>query len=106
MTTPVDIGTLIERTPGVVGGRPRIAGTRMPVATIAHYWLAGNAAEQIVDRVFPHLDLAQVHAALAYYFANRQELDAEMEAEQAEYERLAAESIKQGGGPPWLQDRR
>jgi hypothetical protein len=32
----------------------------------------------------PHLDLAQVHAALAYYHANREELDAQMQAEEAE----------------------
>ena len=37
-----------------------------------------------------HLNLAQVHAALAYYHANRAEIDAELAEEEAEYDRLAS----------------
>ena len=35
------------------------------------------------------MSLAQVHAALAYYHANREEIDANLEAEQRLYEELA-----------------
>jgi uncharacterized protein (DUF433 family) len=75
MGTPVDIGTLIVKTPGIVGGRPRIDGTRMPVQQVAILWQRGQTAEDIVDRIYPGLSLAQVHAALAYYFANREDID-------------------------------
>ena len=34
--------------------------------------------------------MAQVHAAIAYYHANREAMDAEMAAEEAEYDRLSA----------------
>lgn len=40
----------------------------------------GLIPEEIV-RKFGHLSLAQVHAALAYYHANRAEIDADLEAE-------------------------
>jgi hypothetical protein len=39
----------------------------------------------------PHLDLAQVYAALSYYYANRAEMDAAMAAEEAEADRLERE---------------
>ena len=47
----------------------------------------GLAAEDIADQ-YPHLTSAQVHAALAYYHANREEVEAELAAELAEAERL------------------
>ena len=73
---------MIEATPGFVGGRPRIAGTRTSVQCIAIENLMGNSAEEIVaDR--PHLTLAQVHAALAYYWANKAEIDADIAADEA-----------------------
>jgi uncharacterized protein (DUF433 family) len=87
----VDIGTLIEKTPGVVGGRPRIAGSRIAVDHIAMLWRRGYSAEDIVSSVYEHLDLAGVHAALAYYFANRDEIDRSIREEEELGERLAAE---------------
>jgi len=48
MTTAVDIGTLIVRTPGTCGGRPRIAGTRITVEKIAIDFNAGMTPQQIV----------------------------------------------------------
>jgi hypothetical protein len=40
---------------------------------------------------FPHLNLAQVHAALAYYHANRDEIEADIAAEEAEATKLEQE---------------
>jgi uncharacterized protein (DUF433 family) len=56
------------------GGKPCIAGTRIRVWDI-HVWhnLRGQAPEQIVAE-FPQLTLADVHAALAYYFDHREEI--------------------------------
>ena len=41
-----------------------------------------------IARKFGHLSLAQVHAALACYHANQDEIDADLEAEALEAEAL------------------
>jgi uncharacterized protein (DUF433 family) len=102
MAAPIDIGTLIECTPGVVGGRPRIAGTRMPVDVIASYWKQGHSAEEIVATIFTDLGLAGVHAALAYYLANREAVDRRAMEDEINERIAAAESLRQGDGPPDL----
>ena len=100
MSTAVDIGALIVRTPGTLGGRPRIDGTRIGVHAIAIEVVEfGVSPERIVsEEYWPYLSLAQVHAALAYYFANREELDAAIAAEDRLYEELAAEAKGNGQG--------
>ncbi len=90
MTSIVDIGTLIVQTPELSGGRPRLAGTGVTVRRIVGWYKLGLTAEQIADQ-FGHLSLAQVHAALAYYHANREEIESGMAAEEAESERLERE---------------
>lgn len=100
-TTAIDIGTLITRTPGVVGGRPRIAGTRMPVLRISVLHNSGMSPEEIVSH-YGHLTLAQVHAALAYYYANKAEIDADLEAEERLYEELASKHKSLNGPIPDL----
>ena len=92
MTTAIEIGTLIVRTPGTCGGRPRIAGTRITVENIAIDFNAGMSPQQIIDER-PHLTLAQVYAALTYYYANKKQIDAEIATENAEWERLEADSM-------------
>ncbi|HEX6985904.1 MAG TPA: DUF433 domain-containing protein [Planctomycetaceae bacterium] len=64
----------IAVTPGVCGGRPRIAGTRIRVQDVAvlHERL-GKTADEIVA-AYPSLGLADVHAALAYYFDHRDDV--------------------------------
>jgi uncharacterized protein (DUF433 family) len=44
-------------------------------------------AEEIAEQ-YPHINLAQIYAALAYYHANRTEIDRELEAETADFLRL------------------
>jgi uncharacterized protein (DUF433 family) len=90
MSTTTDIGTLIAQSPGVCGGRPRIAGTGVSVRTIVGYHKTGETPEEIAVQI-PHLTLAQVHAALAHYYANRDEMDAAMAAELKESEQLEQE---------------
>lgn len=90
MTQVVDIGTLIVRTPEIRGGRPRIAGTGVTVRRIVGWYKLGLSPEEIADRI-GHLSLAQVHAALAYYHANREEIEADIAAEEIEAERLERE---------------
>jgi uncharacterized protein (DUF433 family) len=41
-----------------------------------------------IARKFSHLSLGQVYAALAYYHANKAEIDADLDAEERETEPL------------------
>ena len=89
MATVTETGTLITRVPGVCGGRPCIAGTRMPVRSIAIWHNTGNSPEEIA-RQFSHLSLSQIQSALTFYFANKAEIDQDIEDEDREATRLAA----------------
>ncbi len=90
MATATDIGTLIVRSPEIRGGRARIAGTGVTVRRIAGWYTMGLSPEEIA-RELPHISLAQVYAALAYYHANRNEIEAEIAADEADYDRLERE---------------
>ena len=94
MAVVTDIGTLIIRTPEIRGGRPHIAGTGVTVRRIVGWYKQGLNPQQIADK-FGHLSLAQVHAALAYYYANQEEIEADIAAEEAEAERLEREHYLQ-----------
>jgi uncharacterized protein (DUF433 family) len=64
----------IEVTPGIAGGKPRVAGHRITVQNIAvwHERL-GKTADEIADDY--DLTLGEVYAALSYYFDHREEID-------------------------------
>ena len=95
MSAVTDIGTLITRTPGLRGGRPHIAGTGVSVQRIATWYQLGVRPEDIPARI-GHLTQAQVFAALAYYFANREEIDADIAEEEAEADYLQAKYASGG----------
>ena len=87
----VEIGSLVSRTQGVKGGRPCVAGTGVTIKRIAGWHCLGMTPEDIAAQ-YGHLSLAQVHAALAYYHANREEIDTDLRDESAEYDRLSREA--------------
>ncbi|NDJ59912.1 MAG: DUF433 domain-containing protein [Chloroflexi bacterium] len=64
----------IEATPGVCGGKPRIAGRRITVQNIVVLYRYGQWS---VERIAAELNLkrSQVHAALAYYDDHRDLID-------------------------------
>ena len=64
----------IEITPGTLGGKPRIAGHRISVQDVViwHNEL-GYTVEKIAEDY--NLSLADVHAALAYYYDHKEEVD-------------------------------
>jgi uncharacterized protein (DUF433 family) len=72
------LGLHIEVGSEVCAGQPRIAGTRIRVQDIAvlHERL-GLSVDEIVSR-YPHLTLAGVYSALAYYHDHRAQIDAQM----------------------------
>jgi uncharacterized protein (DUF433 family) len=68
----------IEKSPDICGGRARIAGHRIRVQDIVVWHeKRGYSPDEIVD-MFPGISLADVYAALAYYFDNREEIDGEL----------------------------
>ena len=93
MTTVTDIGSFIVRTPDKRGGRPRIAGTGVTVRHTVGYYKLGLSPEEIADE-FGHPTLAQVYASIAYYHANRDEIEADLAAEDAEAKRLQREHFR------------
>ena len=87
MATATNIGTLVEQTPDICGGRPRIAGTGVSVRRIVMWSQQGLSPEEIAEEI-ENVTMAQVHAALAYYYANQTGMDEEIASEREEAERL------------------
>ncbi len=87
MAAAIDIGTLIDRSPEIRKGRPCIAGTGVSVMRIAGWYNLGLTPEEIAAKI-EHLTLAQIHAALAYYHANRDEIDSDIAAEESAVEEI------------------
>ena len=83
----VALDAILVATPEVCGGRIRIDGTRITVHRIATLYKQGQSAEEIVQ-TYPHLSLGQVYAALAYYHANRDEIESALAAADAQYDDL------------------
>lgn len=81
MTTKVLDGH-IEVTPGVSGGKPRIAGRRITVQNIVIWH---DRMGMSVDEIAAEYDLmpGDVHAAMAYYFDHRAEVDQSIRASEA-----------------------
>lgn len=98
--------TRIEKTPGLCGGRACIAGHRIRVMDIVVWHeKRGYCPDEIVE-MFPGIALADVYAALAYYFDHRQEIaddfkDADQWAERVNAtipSKIPAEFREQRGG--------
>jgi uncharacterized protein (DUF433 family) len=85
----IDIATWVVKSPEILGGRPRISGTRLSVQRVAAWYKMGLNAEEIYDRVGT-ASLAQIYAALTYYHSNMAEIEGYLAAEKAEYERASA----------------
>ena len=72
----------IVKTPGVCGGDPRVAGRRITVDFVVNYIERLKGSVEEMTEAFD-LTPAQIHAALAYYYDHREEIDALIaEAEQ------------------------
>jgi uncharacterized protein (DUF433 family) len=72
----------LEATPGVRGGRPRIASTRITVADIVLMHLRlGQSLAEIAGKY--DLPMASLYAAVAYYYDHQQEIDQSIEEDTA-----------------------
>ena len=74
-------------------GTARVAGTRSRVINIVLDTLNGFTPEQIRD-AYPHLGLAQIHAALAYYYDHKSQVDAEIDRELRDVDSLRRNSAQ------------
>jgi uncharacterized protein (DUF433 family) len=85
----IQIDRIVSK-PSVCGGRPCIAGSRIRVQDI-YVWheLQGLSADQIVSN-YPHLSMADVYAALAYYWDHQHEMQMQMQEESAFVEQMKA----------------
>jgi uncharacterized protein (DUF433 family) len=94
-TTNIEIGTLITHSDEIKNGKPIIRGTGVTVNRIVSWYKLGLTPEEILNRMgHPHLNLAKVYAALSYYHANRENIEADLSAELAEADKFEQE---------WLQ---
>ena len=87
---------LIEITPGVLGGKPRLAGHRISVADVSiwHYKM-GMSLEHIAAHY--NVSLAKLYAAIAYYLEHREEIEKKLAEDRAyiEQERKQNPSVLQ-----------
>jgi hypothetical protein len=81
-----EIGVRPQMQSAVVSGRWQ-SNCFFKVQRIAQWYIMGAVPEEIVRKI-PHLSLAQVHAALAYYHANMNEIDSDLAHEAKETARL------------------
>lgn len=81
----------IVATDDIAGGKPRIAGRRITVQDVAIWHeRMGRSADEIATEY--DLAMADVYAALAYYFDHRGEIDQAIEDSEAFAEALRQET--------------
>jgi len=68
--------------PGVAGGKPHIAGHRITVQNVViwHEWMGLSADEIAAEH---GITLADVYAALTYYYDHRDEINQSIQADEA-----------------------
>jgi uncharacterized protein (DUF433 family) len=98
-TATVDLNELLEVREDFRDGRPCLRGTGITVHTIAAHRLQGMTPEEILDG-FPRATLAGIHAALAYYYAHREQVDADFDEDERIGEELIAEQER---SMPWTR---
>jgi uncharacterized protein (DUF433 family) len=94
------LADMIVKTPGTCGGRARIAGTRIKVEHIYNWVERQRMTPAEVVKEYPHLTMAQVHVALAYYWSHQDEIQRDI----AEGEKLVA-GLKAKAGPSKLHEK-
>ncbi len=87
----------IAKTPGICGGRARIAGHSirvMDIVAMHDHWKL--SPPEIVEQ-YPTIVLADVYAALAYYHDHREEIEADFEDSRKweEYGKTQPSKLKQ-----------
>ena len=85
--------------PAVRGGRPSIAGRAITVTDlIAGYLYKKYTPEDLAQHY--DLTLGQVYAALSYYYAHKNDINAEMQRDEAEANHLLDKLTQAGKATP------
>ena len=84
----------IVATPDVLGGKPRIDGTRIAVEHIAIAYNTSLSIDKIMES-YQGITHADVFAALAYYHDHKAEMDTKIEQDEKEYKKLYQENMQQ-----------
>lgn len=92
---PAPANGYIQHTPGVCGGKACIAGTRIRVQDMVLAAVDGAMSVEDLQREYPQLRPAQIHAALAYFFDHADQIRREI----AESEDLATALRAESGSP-------
>jgi uncharacterized protein (DUF433 family) len=71
-------------------GTARITGVKTPVKMIVLDHIARGYSPAEIHFQYPYLSLAQIHAALSYYFSHQDKVDAEIDQDEAEADALFA----------------
>ncbi|MEI6381284.1 MAG: DUF433 domain-containing protein [Cyanobacteriota bacterium ELA615] len=91
MSIPI-INSHIEITPGICGGKPRIAGHRIRVQDIVIWHeKMGMSPDEIIYH-HPTISLSDVYAALAYYHEHLDEIRQEIENSEKIVQEIEAQS--------------
>ena len=73
----------IVRDPNICGGDPTIEGTRVPITSlVVAYDLYRDLGQ--IRTAYPQVEIPTIMAALAFYEAHRQEIDALIELDERE----------------------
>jgi uncharacterized protein (DUF433 family) len=72
-------------------GVPWIVGANTKVVEVVLDKLAHNSTPEEMHEQYPHLSLAQIHAALSYYYEHQAEVDADIERRDRFVEELRAQ---------------
>ncbi len=86
---------LIYRNPKIRGGRPCILGTGLRVIDIMMSMQFGNRSPEQIANDY-QVSLGRIHAALAYYYENKEEIDDDIR----EDIRIGEELVQEGFGKP------
>ncbi|MEW6580731.1 MAG: DUF433 domain-containing protein [Chloroflexota bacterium] len=90
---------LIASDPDVRGGRPCIAGTGIRVLDVVTVMLFHDQTPAEIAEAYA-LTLAQVHAALAYYYEHKAEIDADIREQIAKAEEFKEKRVGSRGAAP------
>ncbi len=85
----VDISTLLYMKPSPAGGRLCLSGSGVSVKAVIGWFNQGWTPEEIRDD-YGQITLPAVYAAITYYLANKERMDAELEEEERVFDELKA----------------
>jgi uncharacterized protein (DUF433 family) len=69
----------VTRDPEILQGEPIVAGTQVAVRDIVTLWQSGMRPEEITQRLYDLVTIAQVFDALSFYYDTPEEIDEKIE---------------------------